>query len=79
MLVALDISLASRFLFKESARLLKNHNASAAVMASDEAELLKLALERDYSRYLPMASLHALIIRRVREGWAEKEGEYERF
>jgi len=25
-----------------------------------------------------MASLHSLIVQRVREGWPEKEGEYER-
>lgn len=78
MIVALDISLAARFLNKEAQRLTANGHPYASKMASDEAELLRLALARDYAQYLPMAGLHDLIIQRVREGWPEKEGEYER-
>ena len=47
-------------------------------MAADEAECLRQALCGEYSKWLPMANLHGLIVQRVREGWAEKEGEYER-
>jgi hypothetical protein len=78
MIAALDISLASRFLFKESDRLSKVGQTHGAAMASEEAELLRVTLARDYARWLPMAGLHALIVQRVREGWPEKEGEYER-
>ncbi|ORY32325.1 hypothetical protein BCR39DRAFT_464647 [Naematelia encephala] len=78
MVVALDLSLASRFLFKESDRLSKSNQHQAATMAAEEAEILKNALSTDYCRWLPMASLHGLIVQRVREGWAEKEGEFER-
>ena len=78
MIVALDLSLVSRFLFKESDRLAKSGQPALAVMASDEAEILRVTLATDYAKWLPMASLHSLIIQRVREGWPEKEGEYER-
>ncbi len=78
MIVAMDLSLASRFLYKESDRLAKNGHTSGAAMASEEAEILRVALAKDYSKWLPMASLHSLIVQRVREGWPEKEGEYER-
>jgi hypothetical protein len=75
---ALDISLASRFLYKESDRLAKAGQSQAAAMAGDEAETLRVALATDFAKWLPMASLHAIIVQRVREGWPEKEGEYER-
>ncbi len=78
MIVALDLSLASRFLYKESDRLAKTGQSAAAGMASEEAEILRIALGGDYAKWLPMASLHSLIVQRVREGWPEKEGEYER-
>ncbi|GFZ43535.1 hypothetical protein JCM24511_01255 [Saitozyma sp. JCM 24511] len=78
LVAALDISLASRFLFKESDRLAKAGQSQAAAMAGDEAETLRVALARDLAKWLPMASLHAIIVQRVREGWPEKEGEYER-
>lgn len=76
--VALNISLCSRFLFKESERLRLIGEVQPAAMAEAEAESLRQALTGEYSRWMPMASLHALIVQRVREGWAEKEGEYER-
>jgi hypothetical protein len=76
--VALSISLCSRFLFKESDRLQAMGEISGATMAADEAEVLRQALTGEYSKWLPMAQLHGLIVQRVREGWAEKEGEYER-
>lgn len=76
--VALSISLCSRFLFKESDRLQTIGQHHGATLAADEAETLRQALTGDYARWLPMASLHGLIVQRVREGWAEKEGEYER-
>ena len=76
--VAITISLCSRFLFKESDRLQTQGEVQGASMAADEAEILRQALTGEYSRWLPMASLHGLIVQRVREGWAEKEGEYER-
>ena len=76
--VTLDLSLASRFLYKESNRLAEAGQSHLACMASEEAEMLRVTLARDYARFLPMASLHALIVQRVREGWPEKEGEYER-
>jgi hypothetical protein len=78
MIVAFDISIAARFLNKESQRLTAAGQLPAAGMASGEAEILRTILGRDYARYLPMAGLHSLIIQRVREGWPEKEGEYER-
>jgi hypothetical protein len=78
MIVALDISLAARFLNKEAQRLAANGHLGGSKMASDEAELLRVALARDFAKFLPMAGLHDLIIQRVREGWPEKEGEYER-
>jgi len=77
MIVALDISLASRFLYKEAMRLSQGGQPQAA-MAAEEAEILRQCLGRDYGRWLPMASLHSLIVQRVREGWPEKDGEYER-
>lgn len=78
MIVALTISLASRFLFKEADRFQNLGEYANAAMAADEAETLRQALSGDYAKWLPMASLHGLIVQRVREGWAEKEGEYER-
>lgn len=78
MIVALDLSLAARFLYKESIRLAERGQSQAAAMASDEADVLKLALARDFTPWLPMANLHAMIVERVQAGWTEKEGEYER-
>lgn len=78
MMAALDISLASRFLYKESDRLIQAGQAHAAALAADEANILQHSLARDFAKWLPMASLHSLIVQRVREGWPEKEGEYER-
>lgn len=78
MIVALNISLASRFLFKEADRLAATMQPQAAALAAEEAEGLRTVLGKDCARWLPMASLHALIVQRVREGWPEKEGEYER-
>lgn len=78
MVVALDTSLVARFLNKESQRLAANGQPTASRMANDEAEVLRVALARDYAKYMPMANLHALIVQRVKEGWPEKEGEYER-
>ena len=78
MIVSLDISLAARFLNKESTRLATTGQLHGSRMASEEAEILRVILARDYARWLPMATLQALIVQRVREGWAEKEGEYER-
>ncbi|WWC86277.1 uncharacterized protein L201_001150 [Kwoniella dendrophila CBS 6074] len=83
LLIALNLSLTSRFLFKESSRLLNspqpspeaNHMAS---MASSEAEVLRQALNGIFNRFNPIAGMHSLIVQRVREGWPEKEGEYER-
>lgn len=76
--VALNISLCARFLFKESERLRLIGEVQGAAYAEAEAESLRQQLTGEYSRWMPMASLHALIVQRVREGWAEKEGEYER-
>ncbi|WWD17875.1 hypothetical protein CI109_102319 [Kwoniella shandongensis] len=78
MLVALDISLASRFLFKEANRLISVGQAQAATFASEEAEILRTILAGPLGKWLPMAGLHSMIVQRVREGWPEKEGEYER-
>ncbi|KAK8865941.1 hypothetical protein IAR55_001090 [Kwoniella newhampshirensis] len=78
MLVALDLSFASRFLFKETNRLMSIGQTQAAGYASEEAEMLCGILRGPYTRWLHIASLHSLIIQRVREGWSEKEGEYER-
>jgi hypothetical protein len=78
MTVALDVSLCSRFLFKESERLRLHGAPGPAAIACEEAESLRLALTGEYSRWMPMASLHGLIVQRVRKGWSEKEGEYER-
>ncbi|KAK4688000.1 hypothetical protein P7C73_g2109, partial [Tremellales sp. Uapishka_1] len=78
MIAALDISLASRFLFKEATRLEGINSPQGAKMAFEDAEVLQNVLANDYSEWLPMASLHGLIVQRVREGWPEKDGEYER-
>jgi hypothetical protein len=78
MTVVLDLSLCSRFLFKESDRLRAHNELRGAAVAAEEAESLRQALKGEYSRWMPMASLHGLIVQRVREGWSEKEGEYER-
>lgn len=78
MIVAIDISLVARFLNKEAARLLALNQLEPSRMAADDAETLKMTLERDFSRCMPMAGLHAMIVQRVKEGWSEKEGEYER-
>lgn len=78
MTVALDLSLCSRFLFKESERLRILGNMSAAMEACEEAESLRQALQGEYCRWMPMSHLHGLIVQRVRKGWSEKEGEYER-
>ncbi|WRT64168.1 uncharacterized protein IL334_001097 [Kwoniella shivajii] len=83
LIVALDLSLTSRFLFKESDRLLNmpqsNPDAARmASMASSEAEVLTQALVGPFDRFNPIAGMHSLIVQRVREGWPEKEGEYER-
>ncbi|OCF55433.1 hypothetical protein L486_06916 [Kwoniella mangroviensis CBS 10435] len=83
LVVALNLSLTSRFLFKESSRLLglpqtnTETNRMAAVIMAD-AEVLRQALSGTYNRYSPIAGMHSLIVQRVREGWPEKEGEYER-
>ncbi|WVR05906.1 hypothetical protein IAU60_002932 [Kwoniella sp. DSM 27419] len=78
LVMALNISLSSRFLFKEAARLRLANQLPAAEMASEEAEILRACLSGAYAKYMPMSSLHGLIVQRVREGWPEKEGEYER-
>ena len=77
-MVSLDFSLAARFLNKESSRLASIGHQQGAIEAAQEAEVLRAALANDVSKYMPMASLHAMIIQRVKEGWPEKEGEYER-
>ena len=78
MIVALDMSLASRFLYKEAGRLTAAGQMPAAAMATEEAESLRLHLAGEYGKWLPMASLHSMIVQRVKDGWSEKEGEYER-
>ena len=76
--VAINISLCSRFLVKESQRLQTQGDYSGAAVAMEEAEGLRQTLLGPYSKWLPMASVHAMVVERVRDGWAEKEGEYER-
>ena len=78
LIVSLDFSLTARFLNKESSRLDAAGYWGPATDAAQEAEVLRAALANDMSKWVPMASLHALIIQRVKEGWPEKEGEYER-
>nr|XP_019049274.1 hypothetical protein I302_03056 [Kwoniella bestiolae CBS 10118]OCF28204.1 hypothetical protein I302_03056 [Kwoniella bestiolae CBS 10118] len=83
LVVALNLSLTSRFLFKESSRLLNLPQPNVdtnriAAMISQDAEVLRQALNGNYNRFTPMAGMHSLIVQRVREGWPEKEGEYER-
>jgi hypothetical protein len=78
MTVGLDLSLCSRFLFKESERLSLHGAIGPAADACQEAESLRQVLQGEYSRWMPMAHLHGLIVQRVRKGWSEKEGEYER-
>lgn len=77
-MVAINLSLAARLLHKEADRLRSINQNRAANMAADEAETLRLALAGEFARWMPMAGLHALIVGRVRDGMAEKEGEYER-
>ncbi|OCF41763.1 hypothetical protein I317_04369 [Kwoniella heveanensis CBS 569] len=78
MIVVLDLSLCARFLHKEADRLRLCGQTQAAQCASDEAEILTTCLAGPFAKYMPMAQLHALIVQRVKEGWPEKEGEYER-
>jgi hypothetical protein len=78
MIVALNLSLAARFLNKESERLRASHQVAAAGLAQEEAEVLKRALSDDYSRWMDMARMQGIIVQRVKDGWSEKEGEYER-
>ena len=78
MVTPICLSLVARFLNKESARLAAAGQARPAGMAAEDAETLRVTLERDIAPWLPMAGLHAMIVRRVKEGWPEKEGEYER-
>lgn len=78
MTVALDLSLVARLLYKESERLRSLNQPQAATMAGEEAEILRMTLAGDFARVMPMAGMHALIVDRVRQGLAEKEGEYER-
>ncbi|WWC58693.1 uncharacterized protein I303_101237 [Kwoniella dejecticola CBS 10117] len=83
LVVALNLSLTARFLFKESTRLLNlaqpiPNAAQMAAMASSEAEVLTQALAGPFNRFNPIAGMHSLIVDRVKEGWPEKEGEYER-
>ncbi len=78
MIVAFNISLAARFLNKESTRLSMAGHEVPAKMASEEAEILRKILEGGYGKFLPMAKMHALIVLRVKEGYPDKEGEYER-
>lgn len=77
MVVVLDVSLAARFLNKEAQRLATLGHPQASKIASDEAELLRVALARN-ARYLPMSGSHDLVIQRTREGWNERDGEHER-
>ncbi|ORX35974.1 hypothetical protein BD324DRAFT_514442 [Kockovaella imperatae] len=78
LVVSLDISLAARFLNKESSRLSSLGHPQPAAEAAQEAEYLRSTLANDMAKWVPMASLHAMIVQRVKEGWPEKEGEYER-
>ena len=78
MVVAIDLSLAGRFLNKEAQRLAATNQAQASRMAQEEAEVLRVILGRDFAQFSPLAGLHASIVHRVRDGWPEKEGEYER-
>lgn len=78
MVVAINLSLVARMLYREADRLQTLGQILGAKMASDEAEYLRSTLAGDYARWMPMAGLQALIVGRVREGLAEKEGEYER-
>jgi hypothetical protein len=78
MVTVICLSLVARFLNKESTRLATVGQHVPASMAAEDAEVLRVVMERDISQWLPMAGLHALIVRRVKEGWPEKEGEYER-
>jgi hypothetical protein len=78
MIVAIDTSLVARFLNKEAGRLACIGQPDAARRAARDAEVLRVALERDFAPWMPMAGLHAMIVQRVKDGWSEKEGEYER-
>jgi hypothetical protein len=78
MLVAINISLVARLLHKESDRLQSIGQFDASRMAGEEAELLRETLAGDFARWMPMAELHGMVVARVSQGLAEKEGEYER-
>jgi hypothetical protein len=68
MMVAWNFSLAARFL---------NKHADYAGTKEEGPSQIQAKLN-DWGKFLPMAGLHSMIIQRVKEGWAEKEGEYER-
>jgi hypothetical protein len=78
MIVALNMSLAARFLNKESDRLKASNQVQAAGFAAEDAEVLRRALSEDFAKSMEMARMHGIIVQRVRDGWSEKEGEYER-
>lgn len=72
------MSLVARFLNKEGSRLLQRASESIALTITEEATFLQQALKNELSPWMPMAGLHSMIVERVRDGWPEKEGEYER-
>lgn len=63
---------------KEARRLAANGRWDVSQLASNEAELLRVTLERDLIRFLPVAGHYALIIQREWGGRAEQEGEREK-
>ncbi|WVQ82762.1 hypothetical protein IAT38_004894 [Cryptococcus sp. DSM 104549] len=77
-LVAQALSLASRLLTKEAASLHLSGQAQSAARMDADSELLRRCLEGPFDRFVKMAGVHSRIVQRVREGWTDKEGEYER-
>lgn len=78
LIIAIDMSLVARFLHKEASRLIQIGNDGLAMTINEEATSLQQSLKNDLSPWMPMAGLHSMIVERVRDGWPEKEGEYER-
>lgn len=79
LVVAIDISLAARFLYLEAARLQRTGCPPHIFAAAEgEAGVLHHALNDKIGKWMHMARLHGMIVQRVREGMPEKDGEYER-
>ena len=71
MAVAYTLAFVARFLNQESHRLVAIGRAAGAKMAADEAEILRVVLERDIAKHLPMARMLAANVQLAKERTGE--------